>query len=190
MHGPLPFRYQILALAHQPRQCSIASRGFKRFGCGGFFQSGNCQRPLPPVRLGYIRPARRLRPISPAVDAAVQISEPALKISLIPLPRHPVHARGGLTLEGVEGYLQGLDADVVEECGELLLLPLPCGFPYAVERLGHTLPASYRRRALSARRPVCALLFRVPLGPRPWLHPLRNWSPSLVRRLPRYYGGV
>src|ERR1700692_3654363 len=41
-----------------------------------------------------------------------------------------------------------------------------------------------------ALRPVRALLIRVPLGPRPWLHRLRHRSPGFVRRLRRYYAGV
>src|SRR5262245_44132425 len=78
---------------------------------------------------------------------------------------------------------------MVEECGELLLPPLPCGLPYAVERLGHTNPA---------QSPVCALPARVPLGPRVHakhgsamtLHRLRSGRTRLVRRLHSYYGGV
>src|SRR5207244_6456081 len=80
-------------------------------------------------------------------------------------------------------------ADMVEERGEPLLLPLPCGLPYAVQRLGHPSPTLC---------PVCALLLRVPLGPRPLLSPgagsslhrLRPRSPGFVRRLRRYYDGV
>jgi len=49
--------------------------------------------------------------------------------------------------------------------GESLLLPLPCGLPYAIQRLGHAPPG------LS---PVRALLIRVPLGPCPWLRRLRR----------------
>jgi hypothetical protein len=49
---------------------------------------------------------------------------------------------------------------MVEERGELFLLPLPCGLPYAAQRLGHANPAL---------RPVRALMIRVPLGRRPWL---------------------
>jgi hypothetical protein len=64
---------------------------------------------------------------------------------------------------------------------ELLLLPLPCSFSYAVQRLGHTSPAL---------RPVRALLVRVSLGPRPWLRQLRRRSPGFVHRLRRYYAGV
>ena len=70
------------------------------------FQGGNRQGPLPAVRLRNIGPARRLRPVSPAVDAAMQIDEPALKVRLVLLPCHAIHARGSLTLEGVEGYFQ------------------------------------------------------------------------------------
>jgi hypothetical protein len=51
-------------------------------------RSGNREWPLPPVRLRNICPAGRLGPVSPAVDAAMQIDEPALKIGLVLLPRH------------------------------------------------------------------------------------------------------
>ena len=51
--------------------------------------------------------------------------------------------------------------------------PLPRGFPYAIQRLGHASPAL---------RPVRALLTRVPLGSQPWLQ-LRPRSPGFVRRL-------
>jgi hypothetical protein len=39
------------------------------------------------------------------------------------------------------------------------------GLPYAVQRLGHTIPCL---------RPECVLLIRVPLGPGPSLHRLRR----------------
>src|SRR5258706_14705128 len=70
---------------------------------------------------------------------------------------------------------------MVEERGELFLLPLPCGLPYAAQRLGHASPAL---------RPVRALLIRVSLGPRPSLHRLRHRKTGFVRRLHSYYGGV
>src|ERR1700680_1271459 len=47
--------------------------------------------------------------------------------------------------------------------------------PYTSERLCHTSPA---------QSPVCALLVRIPLGPRPWLHRLRSGRTRFVRRLP------
>ena len=111
----------------------------------------------------------------------MEVREPALEIGLVLLPRHAIHAGGSLTLEGVEGNLQGLDANVVEQRGELLLLPLPCGFPHTVQLLGHAFPD------LS---PARALLARVPLGPRPSLHRLRRRFPGFVRQLRRYNGGV
>src|SRR5580704_8865421 len=86
-----------------------------------------------------------------------------------------------ILLEFKECLLEVIDTDVVEERGELLLLPLPCSLPYAFQRLGHAHPVL---------RPARALLARISLGLRPWLRRLRSGSLRLVRRLPSYYGGV
>jgi hypothetical protein len=44
--------------------------------------------------------------------------------------------RGGrVSLEGEERQPEQLNRDVVEERGELFLLPLPCGCSYAIQRL-------------------------------------------------------
>src|SRR5260221_126325 len=94
--------------------------------------------------------------------------------------RQSVHVGGGFALERVERRPERIDIDVVEEPGDLLLLPLPRGLPYAAQRLVHAIPA------LSPER---ALLIRGSLGPRPWLHHLRNRRPGFVRRLLSYYGG-
>src|SRR2546430_11593913 len=64
---------------------------------------------------------------------------------------------------------------MVEERGEPFLLPLPCDLPYALQRLCHAFPVL---------RPARALLARIPLGLRPWLHRLRSQLPGFVRRLP------
>src|SRR5580704_11170011 len=111
----------------------------------------------------------------------MQILDPEFEVRLVVLPRHTIHTGGGFALKRVERRPERIDTDMVEERGELLLLPLPCGLPYAAQRLGHASPAL---------RPVRALLIRVPFGPRPWLHRLRHWSPGFVRRLRRYYAGV
>src|SRR5262245_5155876 len=111
----------------------------------------------------------------------VQSSEVTLKVCSVGPPCQVVHAWGSIALEREERFPEQVDAKMVEERGELLLLPLPCGLPYTVERLGHTDPA---------QSPVCALPARVPLGPRPWLHRLRSGRTRLVRRLHSYYGGV
>ena len=62
-----------------------------------------------------------------------------------------------------------------------LLLPLLCSLSYAGQRLCHAFPVLC---------PARALLVRIPLGPRPWLHRLRRGWLRLVRRLHSYYCGV
>jgi hypothetical protein len=62
-----------------------------------------------------------------------------------------------------------------------LLVPSPCCFSYAIQRLGH---------APSVLSPVRVVLGHVPLGLRLWLHRLLRQSRGFVRRLPRYCGGV
>src|SRR3989337_4513233 len=114
------------------------------------------------------------------MNPCVQISEVAVKVCFVGLPRHAINTGGGITLERDECHPQRCDVDVVEERGELLLLPLPCGLSYALQRLCHAFPVLCPERALLAR---------VPLGPRPWLHRLRSGRGHLVRRLPSYYGG-
>jgi hypothetical protein len=78
----------------------------------------------------------------------VQVREVSRKVCGIGLTRQPVRAGGGVALEHVECLPEQIDTEMVEERGELLLLPLLCCLPYAVERLGHTSPA---------QGPVCAL---------------------------------
>src|SRR5262245_24864074 len=154
------------------------------------FKGGNRQRPLTPVRFGYVHPPGGMRPVRSTMHAGVQVLEIALEVCLVIPPRQPVHAGRGVLLEFVERLVQMLDADVVEERGEPLLLPLPCGLPYALQRLVHGSPVL---------RPARALLARIPLGPRPWLHRLRcahlcrclrTRLVRFVRRLQSYYGGV
>ena len=115
------------------------------------------------------------------MDPVVQIREVSLQVCLVVLPRQPVHAWGGITLEREERFPEQINAEVVEERGEPFLLPVPCGCPYTVQRLGHAFPVL---------RPARALLSRLPLGPRPWLHQLRARLPGFVRRLHSYYGRV
>src|SRR5262249_11486047 len=67
-------------------------------------------------------------------------------------------------LKFVERLFEQIDTDVVEERDELFLLPFPCCFPYALQRMWH---------AGLALCPGHGLLARISLGPRPWLHWLR-----------------
>ena len=89
--------------------------------------------------------------------------------------------RGGIAFAREERHPQAVDADVVEECGKPLLLPLSRDLPYALQRLCHAIPSLCPERALLAR---------VPLGPCPWLHRLRCGRDRFVRRLHSYYGSV
>src|SRR5262245_41242848 len=111
------------------------------------------------------------------MNPLVQISEVSVKVCFVGRPRQSIHPRGGLAFEREERHPQAVDADVVEECGEPLLLPLPCGLPYALQRLCHALPSLC---------PVRALLARVPLGPRPWLHRLRCGRDRFDSATPRF----
>jgi len=115
------------------------------------------------------------------MDPVVQIREVSLKVCRVVLPRQPVHAGGGIAPEREERFPEQIDAEVVEERGEPFLLPVPCGCPDTVQRLGHAFPVL---------RPARALLSRVSLGPRPWLPRLRSRLPGLVRQVHSYYGGV
>jgi hypothetical protein len=115
------------------------------------------------------------------MDPLVQILDPTIEIGLVGLPRQPVHARGRPTLESEEGRPEQIGGDVVEKRGEPFRLPCPCNVPYAIQSLGHACPVL---------RPARAVLSRVPLGPRPSLHPLLGRQAGSVRRLRRYYGEV
>ena len=76
-----------------------------------------------------------LRPIRSPLDPRMQILEIALELRFVGLPGQSIHARRGLLLELMKCLAEQIDADVVQERGELLLLPLPCGLPYAIQRL-------------------------------------------------------
>jgi len=58
---------------------------------------------------------------------------------------------------GIEGGLERIDCDVVQQRRERVPLPLPCGLPYAFQPLGHAIAALSPSRAVG-----------VPVGPRPW----------------------
>ena len=111
----------------------------------------------------------------------MQVLEIALKVLLVVPTCQPIHSSCSILLECRECLLEVINTYVMEERGELLLLALPCNSPYALQRLGHGSPVLC---------PARALLTRVLLGLRPWLHQLRSRLPGFVRRLHSYYGGV
>jgi hypothetical protein len=65
----------------------------------------------------------------------VQALDPAIEVRFVGLPCQPVHAGGGLPLEGEEGRPEQVGGDMVEERGEPFLLSLSCNVPYAVQPL-------------------------------------------------------
>ena len=93
------------------------------------------QRASSAVRLGDVDPPARRRPIRPALHPVVKVREVAFEVRFVVLPRHPVDPGSRVPPRFEEGRLQKLDADVVQERGELLLLVAPCGLPYALQRL-------------------------------------------------------
>src|SRR5262249_54702799 len=72
---------------------------------------------------------------APRWSRACRSSRPVLEIRLVFSPSQPVHSGSGILLEFEERLPEQLEGDMVEERGELLLLPVPCHLPYAVQRL-------------------------------------------------------
>ena len=100
------------------------------------FQCGDRQRALPSVRLGYVDPSGRLRPIRSPMDPSMQVLEIALEVCLVVLPRHAIHARSRIPLERVERLSQASRRLMwCRSAVNCLLLPLPCCLPYALQRL-------------------------------------------------------
>ena len=156
-------------------------------------QGSNRQRPLSAVRLRYIRPAGRLRPVCSPVDPTVQVREPRLEVCLVVRPRQAIHTRGGISLQRVECHPQRIDVDVMQECGEPFLLPLPCGVPTGSSPVAGSRDPAPGSRLPSSVPGACVAGSRSPPAfarASSSLHPLRGRSPVLVRRLHPYYGRV
>ena len=117
------------------------------------FQRGDRERASAAVFLRNISPTRRRRPIRSSFDPRVQVLDLAIDVPFVGLPCHAVHAGRGVTLDRVKRRSQKGGVDMVEERSEPLLLPSPCGLPYAFP---HAFPVL---------RPARASLIRVPLGP-------------------------
>jgi hypothetical protein len=65
----------------------------------------------------------------------MQILKIAIEVCLIVPPCHAVHSRCRILFEFEERLFEVIRTDVVEERGELLLCPLPCYLPYALQPL-------------------------------------------------------
>src|SRR3954463_8432010 len=129
----------LLSLQHtDPEEIFLVDRAQHR--CRGslddlVFQRRDRQRALAAVFLRNIAPTGWLHPVRSASDPCVQVLNPAIEVLFIGLPCHAVHAGGGVALDRVERRSQHGRVDMVQKRGEPLLLPLPCGLSYAVQRL-------------------------------------------------------
>ena len=135
--------------------------------------------------LAYAHPCRRFAPGLAADDA--RLGADVVRYSFIAVDLHhlllaglPAHIAVGTLIAERPPHRTGRarlrhPAPTLDVGGEAYDLP------HAVQSVG---------RALPARCPGRAVLFRVLLGPRPWLHELLDQSPGLVRPLHSYYGGV
>jgi hypothetical protein len=69
------------------------------------------------------------------MDASMQVLKIALKVLLVVPTCQPIHPGCSILLEFRECLCEVINTDVMEERGELLLLPLSCNLPYARQRL-------------------------------------------------------
>ena len=139
------------------------------------------ERPQPTVRLRYVRPQRRLRPVAPAMHSPVQIHEVLLENLPVLVPRHAIHPRRGLRPKREVRLPEAIDIDMMQERGEPHILVLPRHTAHTNQPAWHALPGTVS----GARRAS-----RVSLGRSPFLHRLRRPALGVVRRLRRYYGIV
>ena len=96
-------------------------------------QRGDAERPLPPVRLRDVHPARRARPVGTAVDTAEQVFEILPEILPVSVPRHPVNPWCSLRVDRHIGRPQASQVDVMQQCGEPRFLIPYSHLPHTVQ---------------------------------------------------------
>src|ERR1039457_6301868 len=135
-----------------------------------------------PIGLRNIDSSGGLCPIPSTVHPSVQIEKSILQPGFILLPRHAIDSRRSLTLECVKAIAEYSDAQMVEQSGELFLLPLPCYLPPTAQSQGHACPALCRThvRLRDVLLSLCPSL--------PSLR--RSLLPFIVRLVHGYYGTV
>src|SRR5467141_886159 len=146
------------------------------------FQRRDSERSLPPVGLRDKYPTHRLRSVRSSLQPFGKILEIHFQLLAVVSPRLPVHARRSFLLQAEVDHAQCFQVvDVVQERREPQLLILSCCLTYPLQRTGRVFPA---------RCPGRVLLWQVPFGQPPSLHPLRYRLPGVVRGLLRYYRAV
>src|SRR5437870_5737557 len=96
-------------------------------------QRGDAERPQPPIRLRDVRPARRTRPVAPAVDPLMQILKVGLQVPPVRLPRHPIHTRRGLRADRPVGRAQPVQINVMQQRCEPRFLVPSCHFAHTAQ---------------------------------------------------------
>src|SRR5467141_2161004 len=146
------------------------------------FQRCHSERSLPPVGLRDIHPTHRLRSVRSSPQPFGKVLKIPLQFFPVVPPRLSVHARRGFLLQSEVGHAQCFQVvDVVQECCEPQLLILLRSLTYPLQLIGRGFPP---------RCPGRVLLWQVPFGQPPSLHPLRHRFPGVVRGLLRYYRAV
>ena len=117
------------AAAEQPRALAhdVHSQGrFAQQQQGAIDQRGDRERALSSVRLRYVHPTRRARPVGAAVDPTEQVFEVRSEILSVGLPRHPVDPRCSLRVDRHIGRPKASEIDVVQQRREPCLLVSSC----------------------------------------------------------------
>ena len=106
------------------------------------------ERSCPPVRLGYLYPPNRRRPVrSPSVQAPVQVEQALIQTLAVHVPRNAVDTGCCVLLQCEVGRTERVRRNVVEERSETFLRVSLCSFPYP-GRLWHAYPTLGSARAL------------------------------------------
>ena len=98
-------------------------------------QCSDAQRSCSPVRLRYLHPPGRKRPVPSAMNPVMQVEQSLFQPVAVFMPRHPVHACRSVLLQREVGHAERVRRDVVQKSSELLLrFPRGC-LPYPLRRL-------------------------------------------------------
>ncbi len=124
------------------------------------------ERSCPAVRLGYLYPPNRRRPVrSPSVQTPVQVEQALIQPFAVHVPRDAVDTGCCVLLQCEVGRTERVPRDVVEERSETLLRVSLCSFPCPGRRLWHACPTLGSARALAIRI-------------HPWLRPFPPTTPQ------------
>src|SRR5277367_3593866 len=89
-------------------------------------QRGDPERPWPPVRLRYIHPPSRSRPVRAPMHTSMKILEVLLEVMPVLTPRHPIDPWSSIRSDRPVRHPETINGDMVQERGEPCLLVLHC----------------------------------------------------------------